>query len=236
MKTKEFYKETDKLFAACFYYLKKFPAEEELKRKLEEESGIISIEDTEMTGVKVMIVNVSKLNLETIKPKSPMHLIINIGYTFGKQGYDIIKCFNLLFENCIDSFSFIGKAGGLQGKRQDVLLSTKFHDMSTKGMTLVNPSGIDLSFFENLGISVHKGPMLTVAGTILQNKKLLTYYKHIEGCVGLEMEGCYFAQAIQQGIEMDLLKETIPTRFLYYVSDIPLDPSTNLAQEENNVS
>lgn len=236
LKTQEFFKDTDKLFAAAYYYFKKFPEQEEVKKQMESEYGIVNIEETEMTGVKVLIVNVQKLQSKDIPSKSPMHLIINIGYTFGKQGFDIIKCFNLLFDTCIDSFSFIGKAGGLVGNRKDILISTKFHDMSTKGVTLVNPAGISSKIFEDLGISVHKGPMLTVAGTILQNNKLLTYYKHIEGCVGLEMEGCYFAQAIQQGIEQSLLKETVPTRFLYYVSDLPLNPESNLAQEENNVS
>ena len=236
LKTTEFYQDSDKLFAMAYYYLKNFPEEEKLKRQIEQDAGIVSIEDTEMTGVKVLIVNVGKLNSYDYQPRSPIHLIINIGYTFGKQGYDIIKCFNLLFGNCISSFAFIGKAGGLTGKRKDILISTKFHDMGTTGMTLVNPVGINEKYFMNLGIGVHIGSMLTVAGTILQNKKLLNYYKHIEGCVGLEMEGCYFAQAIQQGIEMLLLKETIPTRFIYYVSDLPLDPNSNLAQEEGNVN
>ena len=236
LKTTEFFKDTDKLFAAAYYYLKKFPEQEEVKKQMESDSGIVQIEETEMTGVKVLIVNVQKLKSKDIRSKSSMHLIINIGYTFGKQGFDIIKCFNLLFDTCIDSFSFIGKAGGLLGKRKDILISTKFHDMSTKGVTLVNPTGISSKMFEDLGISVHKGPMLTVAGTILQNSELLTYYKHIEGCVGLEMEGCYFAQAIQQGIEQSLLKENIPTRFIYYVSDLPLHAESNLAQEGDNVS
>lgn len=236
LKTQEFYQDHDKIFAMGYYYLKQFPEEAAEKKRLESEVGIITITDTEMTGVKVMIVNVNKSKAIGFHPKSPMHIIINIGYTFGKQGYDIIKCFNLLFENCIDSFSFIGKAGGLVGNRKDVLISTKFHDVTTKAMTLVNPSGLDLEYFAKLGIPVHKGPMLTVSGTILQNEKLLKYYRHIEGCVGLEMEGCYFAQGIQLGIEMGLLKETVPTRFLYYVSDIPLDPDSNLAQEEGNVN
>ena len=236
LKTKEFYQESDRIFAMGHYYLENNPQEQQVKKRMEEEAGIITINNTEMTGVKVMIVNLNRLDLPNVRPKSQMHLIVNIGYTFGKQGYDIIKCFNMLFDNCIDSFSFIGKAGGLKGKRKDILVSTKFHDVNTKAMTLVNPTGINQQYFESLGIAVHKGPMLTVAGTILQNKKLLEYYSHIEGCVGLEMEGCYFAQAIQQGIEMGLLKETVPTRFLYYVSDIPLDPSTNLAQEGGNVN
>ena len=40
------------MFGTKFLFELERLAEEELKRKLEEESGIISIEDTEMTGVK----------------------------------------------------------------------------------------------------------------------------------------------------------------------------------------
>ena len=219
-----------------YYYLKNFPEEAIAKQKIEEEAGIINIENTEMTGVKALIVNIGKLNSCDYQPKSPIHLVVVMGYSFGKQGFDLIKCFNLLFGRCISSFAFIGKAGGLVGNRKEILVATKFHDAGTKAITLVNPIGIDKVCLSHIGINVHVGPMFTVAGTILQNQKLLNYYKYIEGCVGLEMEGCYFAQAIQQGIEMDLLKVAIPTRFLYYVSDLPLDPNSNLAQEGDNVS
>lgn len=235
-KTTDFLSENDKLYAASFYYFKEFPEKSEEKRVSDEEAGIYNIDNTQMTGVKIMIINVYKLKYPGFIPKGKMHLIINIGYTFGKQGYDIIKCFSLLFSSCIGSFSFIGKAGGLVGNRKDILVGAKFHNIWSKGITLANPIDINTSYFTNLGLTVHQGPMLTVGGTILQNKNLLNYYKHIEGCIGLEMEGCYFAEAIKQSIEMSLLKEAIPARFLYYISDLPLNPDTNLAQEDGNVS
>jgi hypothetical protein len=189
-----------------------------------------------MTGVKVYIANVSKLGMDGLKSKGKNHLIINIGYAFGKQGYDIIKCFSMLFGSSISSFAFIGKAGGLIGNRKEILLASKFFNMITKDITTVNPKGINSEDLEKLGLVVHKGGMLTVPGTILQNQKVLNYYKHIESCVGLEMEGCFYAQAVQEGIDMSLINSKVPTRFLYYVSDLPLDPNSNLAQEGENVS
>ena len=236
LKTKEFFEETDRLYAASFYYFKAFPSELQVKKQMDKESGIVSVENTEMTGVKVYIANLSRLSLPNLEAKCKNHLLINIGYAFGRQGYDIIKCFCLLLGSSIDSFAFIGKAGGLAGQRKEIMLSTKFYNMTTKEITTVNPKGLDIKTFENLGLVVHKGPMLTVPGTILQNHKVLKYYKHIESCVGLEMEGCFYAQGIKESIEMSLINPKIPTRFLYYISDLPLDPNSNLAQEGENVS
>ena len=56
------------------------------------------------------------------------------------------------------------------------------------------------------------------------------------GCVGLEMEGYYFAREIENCIKHDLLSESFITRCFYYVSDLPLDPEQNLSKEEGNVS
>ena len=56
------------------------------------------------------------------------------------------------------------------------------------------------------------------------------------GCVGLEMEGYFFVKEIENSIKHNLLKNDFITRCFYYASDIPLDPSQNLAQEDGNVS
>ena len=83
---------------------------------------------------------------------------------------------------------------------------------------------------------VHLGPMLIVAGTVLQNSYLLKYYKYLMGCVGLEMEGFFFAKEVDDSIKNGLLSPDFITRCYYYVSDLPLDPSQNLSQEDDNVS
>ena len=69
---------------------------------------------------------------------------------------------------------------------------------------------------------VHVGPVVTIAGTMSQNAKLLRYYKHLWGCVGMEMEGSYYSRAIKEAVEQRVLRADLKTRFLYYTSDTPL--------------
>jgi hypothetical protein len=78
--------------------------------------------------------------------------------------------------------------------------------------------------------------MLTVAGTIMQNDDLLRFYKEVMGCVGLEMEGYFFAKEIDTAIGLGLLPRDFVTRCFYYISDLPLLPNQNLSMEEGNVS
>ena len=80
------------------------------------------------------------------------------------------------------------------------------------------------------------GPMLNVAGTILQNNDLLNFYKNVQGCIGLEMEGYFFVREIESCIKHGILRPDFLTRCFYYASDLPLDPNQNLAQESGNVS
>ena len=56
------------------------------------------------------------------------------------------------------------------------------------------------------------------------------------GCVGLEMEGFYYANEIENSVKHKLIKNTFISRFFYYVSDLPLDPSQVLSQEGAAVS
>lgn len=243
LKTKVFPSPSDELIAMAYHYFKEFPEEEKIKARREKEAGVHKVDETEMTGVRVVMINMSKIDPNFVdphfvpKPRGMMHLIVNIGYTFGKQCLDIVKCLTLLFGRSINSFNIIGKAGGLVGKRTDILIASKFFDETTQAVTRANPAGLNA---EKLGrmaeCDVHTGPMLTVGGTVLQNAALLKYYLHLQGCVGLEMEGCYFAQGVQMGIDAGFINKDVPSRYLYYVSDLPLDPNSNLAQEEGNVS
>ena len=77
--------------------------------------------------------------------------------------------------------------------------------------------------------------MLTVAGTIVQNYDLLNFYKYINGCIGLEMEGYYFVKEIESHFKHNIINDIV-TRCYYYVSDLPLDPTQNLSQEGQAVS
>jgi hypothetical protein len=243
LKTKVFHNETDRFIAYSYYYYLAFPEMQKEKERLDKEHGIVTIEKTFGTGVKVLVINTNKLNPKymdpniELKPKSRNHIIIHIGYTFGAQGHHIIKPILMLFGSKTHSMNVIGKAGGLTGERSDILVASKIFSDKNHDLANINYGNIDLETLSKLTQSkIHVGPLLTVTGTILQNNDLLNFYKHVMGCVGLEMEGYFFAREIENAIKHNLLGKDFITRMFYYVSDLPLDPSQNLAKEEGNVS
>jgi hypothetical protein len=246
LKTKEFLNDTDRLLAVSYYYYKQNPDERSEKINLEEQHGIHYIDETYSTGIQIMIINLNKLDFANhdpafeIKPASANHIIIHFGYTFGAQSSLIIKPLLMLFGAKARSMNIIGKAGGLVGKRADILVSSNvFYDKTNE---LINVNyGCSIEYIirkiENDAKSkVHIGPMLTVAGTILQNNELLLFYQRVQGCIGLEMEGYFFVKEIEDCLKHGVLGKDFATRCFYYVSDLPLDPEQNLAEEGQNVS
>lgn len=243
LKTKKFLNEIDKLVAYSYYYYLAFPEAAKERELMDIEHGIVTIEKTFSTGVKVLIINVNKLDPKYMDPnvnynsKSKNHLIIHIGYTFGCQSHDIIKPLLMLFGSKSVSMNIIGKAGALQGERTDILVATKIFCDKNHDLSGIKYGNIDADDLRRVTKSnIHIGPMLTVAGTVLQNYDLLNYYKYVMGCIGLEMEGYYFAREVENSIKHGLIKEDFVTRCFYYTSDLPLDPNQNLSQEGGNVS
>jgi hypothetical protein len=59
---------------------------------------------------------------------------------------------------------------------------------------------------------------------------MLNFYKSLWGCVGLEMEGIYYHWAIAEALQLGVLRKGVSTRFLYYVSDLPLQPGASLSE------
>jgi hypothetical protein len=243
LKTTVFFNETDKLIAYSFYWYLTFPEKQKESDQMDIEHGIVTIRTTFGTGVKVLVINVNKLDPKFIdpatvlKPASKNHIILYIGYTFGAQSHQIIKPVLMLFGSKTRSMNIIGKAGTLVGQRSDILLASKiFHD-KTHDVASVNYGEMDINELkEYTHCNIYVGPMLTVAGTVLQNNDLLNFYKHVMGCIGLEMEGYYYAREIENSIKHDLLRENFISRFFYYASDLPLDPTQNLSTESTVVS
>jgi hypothetical protein len=243
LKTKVFLNESDKLLAYSYYYYKAFPEKSLEREEMDKKHGIKIIEQTFSTGIQVLLINTNKLDPRYVdpyiklKPASKNHIILHIGYTFGAQSGHIIKPLLMLFGSKARSMNIIGKAGGLTGSRTDILVANKVFYDKTHEIANLNYGNLDISDLENATKStIHLGPMLTVAGTILQNYDLLHFYKKVMGCVGLEMEGYFFVKEIENSIKHNLLKNDFITRCFYYASDIPLDPTQNLAQEDGNVS
>lgn len=242
-KTKSFNNDNDRLIAASHYYYKAFPEELVEKKKMNYEHGIQILEETFSTGVQVMLINVNKLSKEFIDPSvqlksaSKNHLILHIGYTFGAQSAHMIKPILMLFGSKARSLNIIGKAGSLVGDRTDILVADKMFYDKNQDLIPIQTGNIDCEKIRKEGkCNVHLGPMLCVAGTILQNNDLLRYYKYVNGCVGLEMEGYFYVQEVDKAMRSGLLGKDFITRCFYYASDLPLDPTQNLSMETGNIS
>lgn len=243
LQTKVFNNEIDRLLAVAYHYYKAFPEKQKEREEVEAQHGIQIINETYGTGIGVLLVNVNKLDPKYVDPNlvhkaaSKNHLILHIGYTFGSQSSSIIKPILMLFGSKARSMNIIGKAGGLAGNRTDILVANKMFYDKTHELCTINCGEIDKDeLINDTKSGVNIGPMLTVAGTILQNNDLLHFYKHVMGCVGLEMEGYFFIKEIDNAIKHGLLRQDFITRCFYYASDLPLDPTQNLSMEDGNVS
>jgi CRP-like cAMP-binding protein len=229
----------DELYALAREYLRAHPEAVEKMRSSERERGIVRLPETLTTGIQVQLVDVSRLGRDAVDPGLPLPekpgrgLIVNIDYAFGEQAEDILRSLTMLFGRNIRSINVLGKAGALQGQRGDVLLPTAFIEQRGDAFGVLDPpeAGMSESLRARLpGRAVHSGPLLTVGGTLLQNRLMLNFYRAIWGCVGLEMEGVFYHWAVKEAQELGVLRKDARTRFLYYVSDLPMTPGENLSE------
>lgn len=78
-----------------------------------------------------------------------------------------------IFGQKLQSLNIIGKAGGLEGSRGDILIATKIYsdesmDVVNNNLGTMNPEQLQ----KEASTKVHVGPMLTVAGNCV-------FYAHI---------------------------------------------------------
>ena len=160
---------------------------------------------------------------------NPKHLIINIDYAFGQQAEHIVRALISLFHRNIKSLNIMGKAGSLVGKRGDILLANQvLLARDEQAYPMLRPSITPSSPYLHC---VHEGTVLTVEGTLLQNRALLYYYQLFWDCVGLEMEGSFYARQIQRACHQGLLTDDVESNFLYFVSDLPLQEGAQLSKD-----
>jgi hypothetical protein len=198
----------------------------------------LMLNETATTGIQVQIIDTAKLkgcSLDPgIVPPSPesRNLIINIDYAFGEQAEDIILNLIMLFSCSIESINILGKAGALVGDRGDILIPNSFIEQTTEHFyplrkrTTVNEERLK----NRLGArNIFTGPMLTVPGTVLQNRTMLKFYKNLWSCIGLEMEGAWYYRQIQEAKQLGVIIPEMKLRIYYYVSDFPLSGEKSLA-------
>ena len=247
-----FHHPTDRLFALARAWLKRFPEERLRRDEAERRGGIMRLKETALTGIQVELIDLARVDLSRIDPELAIlveneredggasggqsgarsGLIVNIDYAFGQQAEEALSTLLALFGRQVKSVNVLGKAGGLCGERGDVLLATAFIEQTDEVLSeLPGTNRCLLSALQRAlpDRQVHVGPILTVAGTLLQNRVLLNFYKHIWGCVGLEMEGTSYLREINKAVHLGLIPASLATRFAYYVSDTPLQAGETLA-------
>jgi hypothetical protein len=124
----------------------------------------------------------------------------------------------------------MGKAGILTGKKGDIMIPTAhIFEGSADNYPLEN--ALSSEHFNDSGVNVFSGPMVTVLGTSLQNKDILRYFLHSSWqVIGLEMEGAHYQKAIQSASKIrKSIREDVILRYAYYASDNPLESGGTLA-------
>lgn len=244
--------ESEKLYALCNEYMRVHPGATSEQDTFDSECFKV-LRNTELTGIQVELIDLGALenvyNKHNIDPDpylaqyfggSAQHqgcqktLLVNIDYAFGKQAAHLISALVLLFGESIQSVGIMGKAGGLQGKRGDLIVADYLVHQEGDEITPIDNGGVDRAALGKVtNGSIWSGGVLTVLGTLLQDNNLLQYYKKLYRCVSLEMEGSFYARELMRFKKARLLPQDVPFRFLYYVSDTPLskDQGETLAKD-----
>jgi CRP-like cAMP-binding protein len=228
----------DLVYATAARYFAADPTEEKERVAADRAAGRVHIAQSAFTGIEVDLIDARALpasgvdpDLRVARPSVPV-LLVNVDYAFGEQADEILSALFFLFGKKVRSVNVLGKAGALVGKRGDFLIPRATLLQTNDELYRLPNHDLDRSDLHDLadGRGVHDGTLLTVAGTLLQDRKLLLLYKRVWRCIGLEMEGSWFARRVQLAIDTGLVPKDLKTRFAYYVSDAPLEPASTLVE------
>ena len=205
-------------------------------------NGLIYVKDSSGTNINVQIIDTDKINFE-VSPFTKENslkeypVIIVMDYAFGEQAYEtmdeLLKPYKIDNKNNfldVKSISIMGKAGVLEGRKGDIMIpSAHIFEGTADNYPFTNElSKEDLRGF---GVNVFDGSMISVLGTSLQNKDLLSFFHDSTwNVIGLEMEGAHYQKAIQSASKIrGNISEKVKVRYAYYASDNPLETGATLA-------
>jgi hypothetical protein len=214
--------------------------------KYADENGLYEVEDIAGTSIIVQVIDTEKLDLKKlpkeiacnaayVQQQKPVILVMD--YAFGEQAFEIMD--ELLkpyqqndreFAMNVASISIMGKAGILTGDKGDLMIPTS-HIFEGTADNYPLENEFTAADFENDGIPVYEGAMITVLGTSLQNRDVLSYFRNSSWkAIGLEMEGAHYQKAIQsQSRIRGSIRPDVKVRYAYYASDNPLVSGATLA-------
>lgn len=229
--------QNDLVYALARDFFLAHPDEAEDAHEVARANGIVRLRETASTGIQVQLIDTGQIDSMAIDPALrgttlPRCVIVNIDYAFGEQAQHIIRNLLMLFGGNVRSISFLGKAGALCGRRGDLLVPTAFIAQATDQFEPVpTPAARRMAELQERipDRTVHHGPLLTVNGTLLQNRTMLQFYRRIWGCIGLEMEGFHYYRQVVESQQLGVVPESVLLRCAYYVSDLPMDAGASLS-------
>ena len=221
---------------------------EDLRKQVKEfasENGLYYIRDSSGTNINVQVIDTEKIDFNKTQyifdnslPKGEKPVIIVMDYAFGEQAYEtmdeLLKPY--IRENGkkqhlnVESVSIMGKAGILEGKKGDIMIPSS-HIFEGTADNYPFKNRLKKNMFEDCGVNVYSGTMVTVLGTSLQNKDILKFFHDSTWKVtGLEMEGAHYQKAIQAASKIrGNISSKVKVRYAYYASDNPLKTGSTLA-------
>jgi len=203
--------------------------------------GLIYIDDNSGSNIDVQIIDLKKTDLTNTPFQNINYngddVILVFDYAFGEQAYEIMDELLRPYEHKqevytmkVKSISIMGKAGILTGGKGDIMIPTS-HIFEGTADNYVFENALKLEDFEDDEIKAYEGSMITVLGTSLQNKDILSYFMNTTwNAVGLEMEGAHYHKAIQ--VASKIRHHISPDLFVcyaYYASDNPLETGSTLS-------
>ncbi|GAB2589374.1 DUF6909 family protein [Spirosoma areae] len=208
--------------------------------------GMHLLEDLGGTSLLVQLVDTAQVDITHLSPeiahdpdyiRATQPLLLVMDYAFGEQAFEamdeLLKPYDGNNEPVslnVASISIIGKAGILTGGKGDLMIPTAhIFEGTADNYPLAND--FSKEDFEGNGLAVYEGAMITVLGTSLQNKDVLSYFRNSSwNAIGLEMEGAHYQKAIQaQSKIRGSVSPNIKVRYAYYASDNPLLTGATLA-------
>jgi hypothetical protein len=225
------------------------PENDGLRRKVRKyaaDNGLHQLEDVSGTSILVQLIDTSRIDLKKLHPqlkydkdyiRKQKPVILVMDYAFGEQAfetmdellkpYDHSRCG---FQMNVASISIMGKAGILTGEKGDLMIPTSHIFEGTADNYPLN-NEFTAEEFASEGVNVFEGSMITVLGTSLQNRDILSYFRNSSWkAIGLEMEGAHYQKAIQsQAMIRGSVRKDVKVRYAYYASDNPLITGATLA-------
>jgi len=209
-------------------------------------NGMYELEDDSGTNVYTQVFDTAQLDPDLLPPelafdaeyiRKEKPVIFVMDYAFGEQAYEImdelLKSYNYqgkTYYMPVASISIMGKAGILVGGKGDIMIPTA-HIFEGTADNYPLDNDFSCEDFEEMENRACEGAMITVLGTSLQNRDVLSYFKESSWkAIGLEMEGAHYQKAIQAAsfIRKTINREVV-LRYAYYASDNPLVTGSTLA-------